>query len=416
MASAPEPVNLLSLLDPSIRADPYPLYAQVREATPLLVGDGRLAVVASYDDCAMLLRHPHALSDRRRSTLFTERAGALAGGADPRVAEGLRWLVDTPMFLFLDPPDHTRLRRLVSKAFTARQVERLRPVVEVLTGELLDAVGDQMDVVADLAYPLPVTVIADLLGVPREDTPRLREWSAVLTRALDPTMVLTGRPAEGLDERLSAMAEFRDYFRDLAARRRREPRDDLVSALTAVEDGGDRLSSDELLSTCVLLLVAGHETTVSLIANGALALARHPDQLAALAADPGLAPGTVEEVLRYDPPVQLVARIAGEDLRVGPVTMPRGALALLLVAAAGRDPAANPDPDRFDVRRSEPRHLAFGLGPHFCLGAPLARLEAQIALRELARRFPRLQPPETPPRYRDNVTLRGLAELPLRVG
>lgn len=404
-------MNLLTLLDPAVRADPYPFYANVREVSPLLVADGQVGVFATYDDCAAMLRHPHALSDRRRSTLFAQHAAT----ADDGTREGMRWLVDAPMFLFLDPPDHTRLRRLVAKAFTARRVERLRPVIEQLTDDLLAEVSGEMEVVGDLAYPLPVTVIADLLGVPRVDTPRLREWSAVLTRGLDPSIALTGQPAEGLEARMKAMTEFRDYFRELAERRRREPGDDLLSALTAVEDGGDRLSSDELLSTCVLLLIAGHETTVSLISNGVLALLRHPAQLADLAADPSLAPAAVEEVLRYDPPVQLVARIAGEELTVGGATLPAGALALLLVAAAGRDPAANPEPDRFDIRRTEPRHLAFGFGAHFCLGAPLARLEAQIALAAFARRFPDARLAGSDLRYRDNVTLRGLAELPVDV-
>ena len=248
----------------------------------MMVGGGQVAVVAGYDDCLAVLRHPRALSDRRRSAVF-RRAAAMADS----VPTGMRWAVETPSFLFLDPPDHTRLRRLVAQAFTARRVEQLRPTIEGLTADLLDAAGSEMDVVGELAYPLPLTVIADLLGVPREDTPRLREWSAVLTRALDPYIALTGQPAEGLERRMAALTEFREYFQRLVELRRRDPGDDLVSALTAAEDGGDRLSSEELLSTCVLLLVAGHETTVNLIANGVLALLRHPGQFAMLAANLG---------------------------------------------------------------------------------------------------------------------------------
>jgi cytochrome P450 len=407
VAAPTSPPDLLSLFDPSVRADPYPLYEQVRAVSPVPVAGGLVTVFAGFDDCEAVLRHPEARSDRRRSAVFA-RVAASPGG--------LPWGEQKPPFLFLDPPDHTRLRRLVSQAFTARRVERLRPAVRELVTELLEAAGEEPEIVEDLAYPLPLTVIADLLGVPREDAPRLREWSVVLTRALDPSIALTGRPPEGIEQRVAVMEEFRGYFTELTDRRRREPRDDLLSALVAAEDQGDRLSTEELLTTCVLLLVAGHETTVNLIANGVLALVRHPEQLALLAADPELAPGTVEEVLRYDPPVQLTARVAGEDLAVGGVRLEPGSLALLLLAAAGRDPAANPDPDTFDIRRPSPRHVAFGHGIHFCLGAPLARLEAQLALAEFARRFPAGRLADEEVRYRDTITLRGLAELRVRAG
>lgn len=397
---------LLRLLDPATRSDPYPLYAAVREAGPARLGDGSVAVFARHAEGAALLRHPQTSNDRRHATLFTRMVASPAGPPA---------LFPVPLFLFLDPPDHTRLRRLVAGAFTPRMVERLGPRIAAITDGLLDAAAaaGHFDVVADLAAPLPVTVISELLGVPEGDREMLRRWSGVLTRALDPVLALTGRPAEGLDDRLAAMTEFQDYLRELAARRRRDPADDLVTALVEAEDAGDRLTEDELVSTCVLLLIAGHETTVSLISNAVLALLRQPDELGRLTDDPTLAANAVEETLRYDPPVHLVARVATADLEVAGLTVPAGTLVLILLAAAGRDPEVNPEPDRFDLARPDPHHLAFGLGPHFCLGASLARIEAVIALDRFVRRVrgPRLATDDPP--YKDAVTLRGLAALPI---
>jgi unspecific monooxygenase len=344
-------------------------------------------------------------------------------GFGHRPAEGAVWR-DSPVrrrsFLTMDPPDHTRLRRLVSKAFTARLIERLRPRAEELVAELLDAVpaGVTADLLGALAYPLPVILISELLGVPPEDRDLFKGWSDALARGLDPDFLL---PADDLAQRDAARAQFADYFRELAARRRAEPRDDLLSALVAVSDGGSALSEEELLATCVLLLVAGHETTVNLIGNGALALLRHPGQLAWFREHPEESAAAVEELLRYDPPVQLTLRAALEERQVAGTTLAKGEMVLLITGAANRDPAVFPAPDRLDLTRyagagraETPRHLAFGHGIHFCLGAPLARLEGQIALRRLFEREVTLA--DVPVSYRDNLALRGLSALPGTIG
>ncbi|MFI6298416.1 cytochrome P450 [Nonomuraea sp. NPDC050790] len=316
-------------------------------------------------------------------------------------------------FLRLDPPDHTRLRALVSRAFTPRMVERLRPRIEAITAELIGAMGEEADLVAEFAYPLPVMVITEMLGVPPEDHERFRGWSEALARGLDPLL-----PSGQAGTSQRAGLEFRAYFRELLAERRKRPGEDLLSALGQVEE----LTEAELLATCVLLLVAGHETTVNLIANGVLHLARH-GLLHLASEDPR---PVVEEVLRYDPPVQLTARTALRDAELGGLPLPAGTPVLALVGSANRDPAAFPDPDRFDPRRFDPRrftsdrgdpgrHLAFGLGIHFCLGATLARMEGEIALRALAKAAPGLKLAEEAPPYKENVVLRGLAGLPVRL-
>jgi unspecific monooxygenase len=294
----------------------------------------------------------------------------------------------------------------VSGAFTARLVERLQGRVATLVDELLAGVHGEVDLIATLAHPLPVIVISEMLGVPPADQDRFSGWSDALARGLDPDFLLSD---EQLDERDQARQEFAEYFRDLAARRRASPGEDLLSALATVEE----LSEADLLATCVLLLVAGHETTVNLIANGTLALLRHPDQLAYFRAHPEEAPAVVEELLRYDPPVQLSARVALEDVPIAGQTIHRGEIVLMLLGAANRDPEVFSDPDRLDLTRAPERHLAFGLGIHFCLGAPLARLEGRLALSALVRRD--LELTAAPLVYKDNLILRGLAKLPVRL-
>jgi cytochrome P450 len=389
--------------DPVFRTDPYPIYKRLREENPVHPGPIGGLVLTRHADCLHVLRHPAASSDERNGELF--KAMDEAGEIDHDLS-------DNRPFLFLDPPDHTRLRRLVTKAFTPRTVERLRPRVQALVDELLDAVvpTGSIELIEDLAYPLPVQVISEMLGVPPADHERFKGWSRDLARGLDPDFIL---PPDVLEQRKRAVEAFSEYFLGLIAERRRTPRDDLLSALVAAEDEGDRLTEPELLSTCTLLLVAGHETTVNLIANGALALLRHPDQLRRLRDDPSVSRSAVEEVLRYDPPVQLTGRVALEDIELDDATVEAGTFALLLLASANRDPAAFPDPDRLDLGRADNHHLAFGFGTHFCLGAPLARLEGEIALTTLVRRCPDLALATNRPRYKENLILRGLEALPL---
>jgi cytochrome P450 len=393
--STPQRQALSLLADPATLPDPYPVLTGLREASPFAEFDGALVVVGRHADCAAVLRHPNASSQRGTSLLapVTQRRAR-----------------ERPSFLSLDPPDHTRLRRLVSKAFTPRTIARLEPRIRAITSELLTAAAaaGQLEVVSQLAYPLPVRIISEMLGVPIEDHPRFAGWSARLAHSLQPGFGLAPEQAQArADGADVASAEFAVYFRELIAVRRARPQPDLLSALISAEDSGDQLTEDELIATCVLLLVAGHETTVGLISNAILALLRHPDQFELLREHPELAAGAVEETLRYDAPVQLTGRVARGGMEIGAVTARDRALVMLLLAAAGRDPAAFPDPDRFDIRRGAANHLAFGAGLHFCLGAPLARLEATIALGELARRVvaPELAPDGLS--YKPNLNLRG---------
>lgn len=404
---ATPPATLLAqLLDPAHRADPYPVYRQLRESGPILMPESNLVVFAGFDDCDEVLRHPASCSDRLKSTV-TQRAVAAGQEARP---------FGTPGFLFLDPPDHTRLRKLVSKAFSPKVVRALESDIAGLVDGLLDkvAAAGHMEVIADLAYPLPVAVICRLLGVPIEDEAQFSWASALLAQGLDPFIAFTGQP-QGVEERMKAGLWLRGYLRDLLRQRRADPGEDLMSGLIAVEEAGDQLTEEEIVATCNLLLIAGHETTVNLIANGVLAMLRHPEHWSALSQDADRASAIVEETLRWDPPVQLVGRIAGEDMSIGEVRIPKGDSMMLLLAAAHRDPAVTERPDEFDPTRDSIRHLAFGLGPHFCLGAPLARLEAAVALSAVTQRFPDARFIPDPPLYKPNVTLRGMAGLDVAV-
>ena len=398
---------LFNPLDPAFRVDPYSFYARLRAEAPVYQTPVGSWVLSRYADCSAALRdHARWSSDLRNNATYQR---ALAEG---RVDPSQEALGKTPPFLILDPPDHTRLRGLVSKAFTPKVVEGLRPHVHQIVDELLDAViaKGSFELIEDLAYPLPITVICELLGVPTEDRFTFQQWSRQLSRGLDPEEVL---PPDAIEQRRLAGNAFADYFRALIAGRRKHPRDDLLSALIAAGEAGDKLTEDELVSTCIFLLAAGHETTVNLIGNGTLALLRHPDQLELLRSDPSLARGAVEEILRYDPPVQYASRIAMEDVELDGVTIEKGRQAVILIGSANRDPEAFADPDRFDITRGDSRHLAFGLGIHFCLGAPLARVEGEIAFATLVRRLGGLHLQTDTPEYKEHIVNRGLRSLPV---
>ena len=380
---------------PEFHANPYPFYHRLRAADPVHRTPMGLWVLTRYDDVVSVLRDP-----RFGREGFDQILANVYG-------EGARSM------LFRDPPDHTRLRGLVSQAFTPRVIERMRSHIQDIVDRLLDRVqnANTMDVIADLAYPLPVTVICELLGVPTDAQGGIRQWSADLARSVDAIGMPTDE--EVVTRGRAAQQAMLDYFRDFIAERRQTPRDDLLSLLIAAEEQGDRLTEGELLITCTLLFVAGHETTVNLIGNGLLALLNHPDELAKLRADPALLPGAVEELLRYDSPVQRTGRMTNTDVELDGRKIGKGSLVVTAIGAANRDPAHFPDPDRLDITRRDNRHVAFGFGIHFCLGAPLARLEGQIALGTLLGRMPKLRLATSTLEWRESSTLRGLKRLPI---
>ncbi|HEV8371938.1 MAG TPA: cytochrome P450 [Actinomycetota bacterium] len=389
--------------DPGFVADPYPAYAELRAAGRIHY-DQRSDhwLVPHHADVGALLR------DRRFGRTYLHVATHQEMGRPPESDYlGPFWYLIRNGMLDREPPDHTRLRRLVAKAFTPRMVERQRPgiqaVVDRLVGRIAAAGGG--DLVADLAEPLSVTVVADLLGVPEPDRPLLRPWSAQICGMyeVDPSEE-AGRVAS------RAASEFSDYLRVLSRERRARPADDLVSALTMVVDGGDQLTEDELIGTCVLLLNAGHEATVNATGIGWWQLFRHPDQLARLRREPGLLPRAVDELLRFDTPLQMFERWVLEDAEICGVPVPKGAELGLLFGSANRDPAVFDHPDRLDVAREPNPHLTFGAGTHYCIGAPLGRLELELSFATLLRRLPALAPAEEP-RWKPTYVLRGLQAL-----
>jgi cytochrome P450 PksS len=391
---------------PPFKADPYPFYARLRAETPVwrvTLRDRRTAwLVTRYEDVARVLKDDAFAKDKLNAIVPEQRAKT------PWVPGFLKPLERN--MLDLDDPDHARLRALVSKVFTPRLIERLRVRIEALCEELLDDMNRKSgtELVADYALPLPATVIAELLGVPAEDHARFHWWSNRLVSVSSGRDMLRALPA--------AWAFVR-YLRKLVERRRADPKDDLITALIQAEEAGDKLSEDELLAMAFLLLVAGHETTVNLISSGTLALLEHPEQTERLRRDPSLVKPAVEELLRYTSPVEMATeRYVREDVEIGGMTIPRGGLVLAVLGSANRDERLFEDPDALDLARDPNRHLAFGRGGvHHCLGAPLARMEGQIALNAFLRRFPSARlamAPETL-RWRRGLFLRGLERLPL---
>jgi cytochrome P450 len=391
------------LFGPRMLANPYPYYARLRRADPVhWAAQFGGWVLTRYADVTALLRSPDVSSDRVASA--RQRFGPQFCGLDE---------VREHSMLNADPPRHTRLRLLVNKAFTPRTVEGLATFIKKFVDDVLGAAAarGRMDLMADLAFPLPATVIAEMLGVPPQDRDRFKKWSDQTTAAIG--NLPSNLSPEVVRKAVRAMAELVSYLRGIIAQRRAEPRDDLLSALVKAQEEGDRLSDAELLGNSVLLLNAGHETTTNLIGNGTLALLRHPDQWRRLRDDPELIPTAVEELLRYDSPVQFTSRILKADMELGGKSLRAGQVVLLLLGAANRDPEQFSDPDRLDVGRPDNKHVAFGLGPHFCLGAPLARLEGRIVLEALLRRMPDLRLDGPTPRYRQNFNLRGVETLPV---
>ncbi len=394
----------VSLFTPEMLANPYPVYAHLRANHPVCRVEALDAwFVTSYAAISAALRNPALSSDRfmRAKKRLGERG--LAGLADERFKS----------LIHMDPPDHTRLRSLVNKAFTPHVVDGMEARIQLVIDELLDGVAPagKMDVIKDLAYPLPVIVIAEMLGIPAADRDRLKQWSDDISPVLSGDV--GGLSEETLLRVVAARKELGEYFRTIVGQRRRSPGDDLLTALIEAEEGAGRLSEDELYSTLVLLLFAGHETTTNLIGNGLLALLQHSSEKARVWEEAAPIPPTVEEMLRYDSPVQLTNRLATRDITIEGVTIRAGEWVYLVLAAGNRDPGRFAEPDRFDATRSDNKHLAFGGGPHFCIGAPLARLEGRLVLSTLRRRFPEISLGSAKPQYRNNFNLRGLAALPV---
>jgi cytochrome P450 len=389
--------------------NPFAIYALLRTVRPVMrmpvegyEGPG-VWFLTRYQDVHDALRDPRFSADRMRAPIIRENIERLPAFLQ-QTTQNVRSMLN------MDPPDHTRVRKLANKAFTPRRVAALRRHIEVIVDELLAPVmgRGRMDVIDALAAPLPAIVIAELLGVPAEDHRQFKSWAAEIVAGLGQPTLGSRRTATA-----PAMQSLFAYLTGIIAARRKEPRDDLISALVLAQEEEDALSDNELLATTNLLLIAGHETTTNLIGNGLLALLREPDELARLRRDPNLMPTAVEELLRYDGPVQATVRVAAEDLEIGGHALEKGSLVLVGIGAANHDPAVFADPERLDVGRDPNPHLAFGFGPHFCLGAPLARLEGEIALRALLERFPHLALETEAPQYRNNPVLRGLVSLPV---
>jgi len=402
VVTAEPPLSLYRLLDPEVLANPYPLYRQLRTEDPVHWDPFLHAwIVTRYTDVVTVL---HRFSANRTPT--PEQLAALGLESLTPVAR-----VMVRQMLFLDAPSHTRIRGLASQAFTPRRVERLREHIQSITDDLLDAVipRGHMDVIEELAAPLPAIVTAEMLGVPTRDHQLLKKWSADFAEMLGNFQHNPDRAA-GV---LKSTEEMVAYFRDAVREQRERPRDGLVSALLAAEIDGDRFTEDEVIANVIVTMVGGQETTTNLIGNGIVTLLRNPESMARLREDPALITSAVEELLRYESPSQHTARLAPEDVTLGGKLIRKRQAVIAVMAAGNRDPERFPEPDRLDLGRTDNRHLAFGWAAHFCFGAPLARIEGQIAFATMLRRLPELRLSPEPLVWRENLGLRGLTALPV---
>lgn len=392
-------VSRFNPLSPEFRTNPYPFYAALRATDPIhwvSSIDQEGWFVTSYKEAFSILKDGR-FEKRMRIPETSEAYGPLAH-------------IQKNMMLFQNPPDHTRLRMLVSKAFTPHMIQELYPYIEETVNELLDAVQPtgKVELISEFAFPLPVIVITKMLGIPVDEREQFREWANVLIRTID-----LSRTEESLDQGGEVAKKLIGYFHSLIEQRRRHPQNDVMSQLIQAEEQGDRLNEDELVAMCILLLIAGHETTMNLIGNGMLSLLQHPQQCEKLRDNPTLISTAIEEILRYESPTQMTVRFATEDVEIGGKVIRKGQQVYILLGAANRDPAAFSNPDQLDITRTPNHHLAFGTGIHFCLGAPLARLEADIAIRTLLRRIPTLQLDTKTPQWRGLIGFRGLHTLPI---
>lgn len=393
--------------DPQILADPFPLYRRMQEEDPCHWSPRLKAwVLTRYEDVRNVCLDKAMSSDRLRpyfATLPPEEAR--------RIAEIMKYLC--LWMVFRDPPEHTRLRRLTSKVFHVKSMQAMRPRIEALVRWLMQDIGEReaFDFIGDFAGPLPALVIMDMLGVPRGELARVKRLSDDMALFIGSSRMAQ----EKYDIAEAATREMADFFRGMIAARRAQPQADLLSELVALEDGADRLTEDELVASCILLLFAGHETTTNHIANGLLALLQFPGEMDKLRADAALAPAAVEELLRYDGPTNAQVRIVQQEHALHGKRLRPGERVFILLSAANRDPRAYAEPDRVDLARGGPPHLAFGFGPHLCLGFPLARLEGQIALPAVLARWPRLELTGAPLEWLNSMVFRGLKSLPVRV-
>lgn len=406
MTASPQALDEL-LTSPSFFVDPYPVYHQLRAEEPVHWSEGwGVWVLTRYADAVSLLRDPRHFSNAGRFKIFLEQLPA-----DVQDAMGALKQSYSVGMLQSDPPDHTRLRALLNKAFTPRAVERMRPRIQVLMDRLLDRVQNQghMDLLYDVAYQVPAIVIAEMLGVPVEDRERFTAWSDDIAgfQARGRAVLETARRAQG------SLCAMEDYFRQLFHQRRAEPQDDLMTGLVQAEEQGDKLSEGELLSACTTLLVAGHETTRNLIGNGMLALLQHPEQMEKLRSNPAMIPSAVEELLRFNSPLQRGWRRVAEDIELHGHSIKQGQLVFVMIGAANRDPAVFADSDRFDITRQPNPHIAFGFGVHFCVGGPLARLEGAVAIETLLVRMPNLKLATDTVVWQENSLIRGLKSFPV---